>query len=169
MMYHRFALIALSVGLFCSVEGFSVGPVAFSRRTAAFPTSSTCLFVEETEAEEVQEETAAGDIVVPRAGGDDILNSPAFLQRKLDVIKSDIAKVEEQIAAAKAQLEDGKAEWGHQFEALEIEVSCDLLDFKLKWASFARFESLTCVCLFSFKTSKTDSANRGQRVMKMQS
>jgi hypothetical protein len=123
MMYHSFALIALSVILFCSVEGFTVGPAAFSRKTVAFPSSSTCLFVEETEAG-AQEETAAGDIVASGAGGADILNSPAFLQRKLDVIKSDVAKVEEQIAAAKAQVEEGKAEWGHQFEALETEVSC---------------------------------------------
>ena len=80
-------------------------------------------FAKETEAEEAQEETAAGDDGSALASPTDILNSPAFLQRKLEVIKSDIAKVEEEIVAAKAKLEEGKAEWGHQFDALEVEVS----------------------------------------------
>jgi hypothetical protein len=117
MMYHNFALIALSMCLSYSVEGFSV-----NRPTNAFTVGSTCLFAKETEAEEVQEETAAGD-GSSLASPTDILNSPAFLQRKLEVIKSDIAKVEEEIVAAKAKLEEGKAEWGPQFDSLEVEVS----------------------------------------------
>lgn len=97
--------------------------VTYPRPTSTFAVGSTCLFAKETEAEEAQEETAAGDDGSALASPTDILNSPAFLQRKLEVIKSDIAKVDEEIVAAKAKLEEGKAEWGHQFDALEVEVS----------------------------------------------
>jgi hypothetical protein len=56
------------------------------------------------------------------AAASDILNSPAFLQRKLEVLKSDDAAMDEQIVAAKAQLEEQKMEWEPQFDALEKEV-----------------------------------------------
>lgn len=133
MIYRNTSLaIALCLGLTACVEGFSVGSVGFHRplsHTVAVP--STCLFAaeegggdaEETATEDkAQEETPAGD------ASSDILNSPAFLQRKLDVIKSDIVKAEEAIDAAKVQLEEGKAEWGKQFEDLEAEVC-----FCMKW------------------------------------
>jgi len=55
------------------------------------------------------------------AAASDILNSPAFLQRKLDVLKSDEASLDDQIVAAKAQLEEQKMEWEPQFNALEKE------------------------------------------------
>lgn len=111
MMYRSVALIA-ALSLAVSVEGFSLGPVAFHR-------PSTCLFAEEGDADAATEDkTPAGD-----AASNDILNSPAFLQRKLDVIKSDITKAEEDIEAAKVQLEAGKAEWAQQFEGIEAEVS----------------------------------------------
>lgn len=55
----------------------------------------------------------------------DILNSPAFLTRKLDVLKSDIAKVEEKLAERNQALEVGKAEWASQIEDLQTEVSLD--------------------------------------------
>lgn len=52
----------------------------------------------------------------------DILNSPAFLTRKLDVIKTDIAKAEEAMEAAKLRLQEGKAEWSQQLDDLKKEV-----------------------------------------------
>jgi flagellar motility protein MotE (MotC chaperone) len=55
-------------------------------------------------------------------GASDILNSPVFLQKKLDVIKSDLAKVDEKMAAEKTRLEEGKAEWGGQLDDLKKEV-----------------------------------------------
>lgn len=121
MMYQNLALVGLSMCLTYSVEGFSVGSAAFARPTTFTSTaSSTCLFAKDEEtAEPVEESTAAGD----DSSGTDILNSPAFLQRKLDVLKSDIAKVEEDIAAAKVAVEEGKEEWGQQFDGLEAEVS----------------------------------------------
>lgn len=52
----------------------------------------------------------------------DILNSPAFLKRKIDVLKSDIAAVEEKISEANTMYEANKAEWGPQLESLRKEV-----------------------------------------------
>ena len=53
----------------------------------------------------------------------DILNSPAFLKRKLEVVKADIAKVEEDIENAQKALEAGKAQWGDKLEAIQKERS----------------------------------------------
>ena len=47
----------------------------------------------------------------------------AFFTRKIDVLKSDIAKAEEDIEAATALAEAGKAEWAPQLEDLQREVS----------------------------------------------
>jgi len=54
-------------------------------------------------------------------GDSDILNSPAFLKRKVDVLKSDLAKIDAQINTANAQLEEGKAEWGPELDRLQTE------------------------------------------------
>jgi outer membrane murein-binding lipoprotein Lpp len=53
----------------------------------------------------------------------DILNSPAFLKRKIDVLKSDIEAADEKIEAANKIYEANKAEWGPQLETLRKEVS----------------------------------------------
>jgi len=53
----------------------------------------------------------------------DILNSPAFLKRKIDVLKSDITAVDEKIAASNTVYEENKAEWGQQFDDLRKELS----------------------------------------------
>jgi len=89
---------------------------------------------EETEAEaEVPEEAAAeeepaeaegeAETAAAASAADDILNSPAFLNRKIDVLKSDIAAVEEKIEAANALYEENKAEWGPQIETLRKEYA----------------------------------------------
>ena len=83
------------------------------------PSTSTCLRAEG--GEEAQEEVAAGGDSV--GGAEDILSSPAFLTRKKEVLENDIAKCEEEIAAAQEQAEAGKAEWGPQLEDLANEVS----------------------------------------------
>ena len=51
----------------------------------------------------------------------DILNSPEFLKRKLDVLKSDIDKTEASILEAEQRLEAGQAEWGSQLADLNKE------------------------------------------------
>jgi molecular chaperone GrpE len=51
----------------------------------------------------------------------DILNSPAFLRRKVDVLKSDIAEMQEKLNAAENMLEENQAEWKPQIDALQNE------------------------------------------------
>merc|ERR1712008_610800 len=53
----------------------------------------------------------------------DILSSPSFLAKKLDVLKSDIAVIDEKIDAANLEYEAGKAEWGTQIDNLKKEYS----------------------------------------------
>jgi len=79
--------------------------------------ASTCLYAEE-EGEAGTEAEPASDT---SAGATDILNSPEFLRRKIDVIKSDIAQAEADTVVAQEQAEAGKAEWGPQIEDLERE------------------------------------------------
>jgi len=57
-----------------------------------------------------------------KSTADDILNSPDFLKRKIDVLTSDVAAVDEKIEAANKVYEDNKAEWGPQLENLRKEV-----------------------------------------------
>jgi hypothetical protein len=140
MMYQNLALIALSACAL-SVEGFSVGS-AVIRPSFVTTSSSTCLFSETNGGDAPAETTAAGD---DAGGSTDILNSAEFLQRKLDVIYSDITKVEEEIIDAKAAVEEGKAEWGAQFDALEAEVS----SFEVPSACFyIQFCFLIGICIF---------------------
>eukprot|EP00523_Entomoneis_sp_CCMP467_P014846 CAMPEP_0168777044 /NCGR_PEP_ID=MMETSP0725-20121227/6353_1 /TAXON_ID=265536 /ORGANISM="Amphiprora sp., Strain CCMP467" /LENGTH=236 /DNA_ID=CAMNT_0008826749 /DNA_START=83 /DNA_END=793 /DNA_ORIENTATION=+ len=74
---------------------------------------STCLHAEEEEGE--------GAAPADTGAGSDILSSPAFLRRKLEVLQSDIAKVEQDTEEARARLEAGRAEWGGQLDELQKE------------------------------------------------
>jgi len=77
-------------------------------------------------AEEAPEETPVTEEEQPPktdASSTDILNSPAFLKRKIDVLNSDIAAVDEKLSEANALYEASKAEWGPQLESLSKEVS----------------------------------------------
>jgi len=71
--------------------------------------------------EETAEEPAASEDAA--AAADDILNSPAFLKRKLEVLESDIATADEDLAAATERKEVAKEEWGPQLEALQREYT----------------------------------------------
>lgn len=51
----------------------------------------------------------------------DILNSPVFLKRKLEVLQNDLAKAESDLQEAQARTEAGKAEWGNQLDELQKE------------------------------------------------
>jgi hypothetical protein len=68
-------------------------------------------------------EAAPREEVAPAAAETDILNSPAFLKRKMDVLKSDIAAIDKEIEEARERADAGKAEWGPQLEDLKREVS----------------------------------------------
>lgn len=65
----------------------------------------------ETAAEEASEEES------------DILNSPAFLKRKVEVLQSDIGALEKEIEEANTVYLAGKEEWGSKFDMLVKEVS----------------------------------------------
>jgi len=112
-------IVALPFCIGVAVHGFSVGRSSIAFRPVVARSTSTCLF-----ADDAKESTAAG--------ADDILNSPAFLNRKLEVIKSDMVKAEEELAAAIASLEEGKAEWGKQLDDLEKEYGTMQDRFKTK-------------------------------------
>jgi len=112
-------LVFVCASLAIFIDGFSLHSNSF--RVSVFRReSSTCMFAEDAEKEASGEE-AANDTVDKDVASDDILKSPAFMQRKVDVLKSDIAKVEEDIEKATGQLEAGKLEWAQQLDDLESE------------------------------------------------
>lgn len=125
MMKPTTSLLLIGLVLTCVDHSvaFSVAPAGCcAQRLSSSPPTSTCLFSEEEGAggeEAPQDEAPAADA----DASTDILNSPAFLKRKIDVLKSDIAKAEEDIELAKQRLEEGKAEWGAQLDELQKEVS----------------------------------------------
>lgn len=57
----------------------------------------------------------------PPNAANDILNSPDFLKRKIDVLTKDISGLEDDIVGAKEILADGKEEWQSQLDALAKE------------------------------------------------
>lgn len=77
----------------------------------------------EAEAEQPSEEPTPTAGAKPSSIGDDILNSSAFLKRKVEVLKSDIEKVNDKISEANKVYEANKAEWGPQLDDLRKEVS----------------------------------------------
>jgi predicted nucleic acid-binding Zn-ribbon protein len=72
-------------------------------------------------AEEEDTSEHPGDHARPSEMSSDILNSPAFLKRKIDVLKSDIKKVESDLEEIKKQADAGKAEWGQQLDDLQTQ------------------------------------------------
>jgi hypothetical protein len=121
MIFQKALLVVLFNFVATSVDSFSISkPSSVGSLIQPFKTS-TCLRAEEESETEIAEEeiVTAGE----PAAATDILNSKGFLTRKLDVIKSDVEKAEEDIAEAKKLVDAGKAEWEPQLEALKTEVS----------------------------------------------
>lgn len=121
-----FALVCALSALSCT-DAFAFAPssVALGGRVS---NSKTILFAEEeaAAAEEPAAEEPADEPAeepAPVASSDDILNSPAFLKRKVEVLKSDIEAAEEKIVAANAVYEENKAEYGDQIENLRKEYA----------------------------------------------
>mmetsp|Transcript_14388 Transcript_14388/g.13905 ORF Transcript_14388/g.13905 Transcript_14388/m.13905 type:complete len:248 (-) Transcript_14388:157-900(-) len=79
------------------------------------------LYAAEDANEENKEGSTTDDLELPTEGASDILNSPAFLKRKIDVLKSDISKVDEQMTEQNTILKAGKEEWGTQIDGLQEE------------------------------------------------
>ena len=76
---------------------------------------------EEPAAEETKQVPEAE---LPSEDDSDILNSPAFLRRKVEVLESDLAALAKEVEEANAIYLQGKEEWGSKFDALNTEVSC---------------------------------------------
>lgn len=129
------AILALSTADAFGIRSASVGFVSTDRvvRTRIAPpltrsTSTTsCLGMSsEEEATEQPADTSDGADAAPAAAApdtNDILSSPAFLKRKLEVLENDIASTEEELAAATERKEIAKEEWGPQLEALQREYT----------------------------------------------
>ena len=54
-------------------------------------------------------------------GTDDILNSPAFLKKKVEVLKKEKEEAEQDIKVAEAELRAAEEEWGEQMTRLKNE------------------------------------------------
>ena len=61
--------------------------------------------------------------LLPSEEESDILSSPTFLKRKVEVLQSDIAALEKEIEEATAVVAKGKEEWAAKFDMLNKEVS----------------------------------------------
>lgn len=72
------------------------------------------------------EEEPHAEAALPSEEQADILNSPAFLKRKVEVLQSDIKAFEGEIEEANAEYLAGKEEWGTKFDMLIKEVSDDV-------------------------------------------
>lgn len=99
--------------------------VPFNQSPFLAPRSTTLCMAEEETAEEpaAQEEAKSAEEGASAPDPNDILSSPAFLKRKLEVLESDIATAEEDLAAATERKEVAKEEWGPQLEALQREYT----------------------------------------------
>lgn len=133
MMTRTSCLVSI-LSLMSTADAFTIrgttiinhGAVGLTDQSPLLEQRSTCLRMSE---EETTEEPAAqGEADDVEEGGsapdpNDILNSPAFLKRKLEVLESDIATAEEDLAAATERKEVAKEEWGPQLEALQREYN----------------------------------------------
>mmetsp|Transcript_62816 Transcript_62816/g.182224 ORF Transcript_62816/g.182224 Transcript_62816/m.182224 type:complete len:251 (-) Transcript_62816:57-809(-) len=82
---------------------------------------STCWMAEDDSETEAAPREEVAPTPAAAAAETDILNSPAFLKRKIDVLKSDIAAIDKEIEETRERAEAGKAEWGPQLEDLKRE------------------------------------------------
>lgn len=120
MINRQFINIVFLIGLHSlQVYPFSMPKLTHNR---VHPSSSTCLQAEETKDTLNDEEGNRDANVDAKSDTTDILNSPAFLKRKLEVLNKDIAKAEGDLEEATKALEEGKAEWGPDLEKIAKEV-----------------------------------------------
>jgi len=76
---------------------------------------------DEIKEHQMHPEHSTDELSLPEEGSTDILNSPAFLKRKLELLKEDVAKVEQNIEEMSIKVEEGKAEWGERLDQLDKE------------------------------------------------
>ena len=56
-------------------------------------------------------------------GGDDITNSPVFLQKKVGVLQNELVQLDKDIASAEAKKAENWDEWGSQIENMRNEFA----------------------------------------------
>lgn len=120
-IHNLLPFITLSA-LFASTCGFTTGggrAIASSPARVAFSRQPTRVYADTKEGGEDPE--TVGEPLLPDESTSDILNSPDFLRRKVEVLESDIANVQANIDEANAALETGKAEWGPKLDGLQKE------------------------------------------------
>mmetsp|Transcript_19386 Transcript_19386/g.35222 ORF Transcript_19386/g.35222 Transcript_19386/m.35222 type:complete len:241 (-) Transcript_19386:305-1027(-) len=97
-----------------SVDAFSVG-----RSSVVFVRQNTRMYAESSSDDTAKDKTE--ELKLTDESSSDILNSPAFLKRKLEVLNSDLAALEGEMGATSTILQENKAEWGPQLDALQNE------------------------------------------------
>ena len=106
-----------------TIHAFTISPSASTKNLNKIQPSrfNTLLYAEDGESESDAEVKSTGN--EDGNGANDILNSPAFLKRKLEVLQSDVKSIDEKISDANKIYEENKAEWGPQLDDLRKEVS----------------------------------------------
>jgi len=129
-MLHQLLSLCLFVSSTSSITAFVSSPYTsgFTRsiqKTSPIYTSETSEADSNSSAEAAAEAAETTKDSTPEAkevsSTDDILNSPAFLSRKLQILKDDLESMDETIASANEELEAAKAEWGTEMAQLEFE------------------------------------------------
>mmetsp|Transcript_10513 Transcript_10513/g.17414 ORF Transcript_10513/g.17414 Transcript_10513/m.17414 type:complete len:253 (+) Transcript_10513:119-877(+) len=118
------SLLASAVDAFApsSSNNAPLTSITFSGQSAPQPMRhSSPLYAEEGASSEDEAAAAADEGEKTAADTSDILNSPAFLKRKVEVLQSDIAALEKEIEEANAVYLAGKAEWGPKFDMINKE------------------------------------------------
>jgi len=127
--------IALCSFLAASIDAFApssnnvpLSSITFAGQSAPQPMRHLSpLYAEAEDASSNEKETAAAEgentaAAAPAAAdASDILNSPAFLKRKVEVLQSDIAALQKEIEEANAVYLAGKEEWGPKFDMINKE------------------------------------------------
>ena len=93
-------------------------------------TASTILRADASDGAEADDSSSSDDdsssetkaSLLPSEEESDILSSPTFLKRKVEVLQSDIAALEKEIEEATAVAAKGKEEWAAKFDMLTKEV-----------------------------------------------
>ena len=116
---------------FASIDAFLTPPfqvsktsINTSRQPEPQQSRLTSLYADaDANAEEGEQPPAseATDAALPSEDMSDILNSPAFLQRKVDVLKSDISAIQTEIDEANTLYLAAKEEWGPKFDKINDE------------------------------------------------
>ena len=118
------SLLAASVDAFApSSSNAPLASITFSGQSAPQPMRhSSPLYAEEgASSDEVAADAADEGENAAAVDTTDILNSPAFLKRKVEVLESDIAALEKEIEEANAVYLAGKEEWGPKFDMINKE------------------------------------------------